>query len=628
MGNKRILLAHRDPGLEQQFRQALGESWQITPARTGPSALDCLKHSEYEVLVAGLDIEEVSGAELLNHVRRKHPSTVRFVVASEDEKGRVMKEVLGAHQFLACPLDVSVLKRTIERAMELDVWISNERMRTLVARVRSFPAVPAIYLELISALRNPNATTEDIGAIISKDMAITTKLLQVTNSAYFGLSSRITDPAQAVGILGFETVKSMVTAIKMLGHYDRVHLADGSIDQLWAHSTDVARSARQIALMHTGDSELAEVAYTAGLLHDVGKLILAANFDQQYRGAQSLSTKQGVPLWEVETEIFGATHGEVGAYLLGLWGLPVDLMEATALHHYPGCGTDRRFSALTAVHVANVLEYEVTSGKQDSPAPKIDMQYLEDIGVADCLDSWRTAVTNRDFSMQEIRTPKIPVASTNPEPVPVVVRSAPSLSEPPERDSDPQPVLPPLVPVHPASASNWRLFASAAAVFVLLLVGTVWHKTSSGRESVRTEKVITVAARQSAPNPSLASNPNPTAKTPARSSQDLATPVVPPNPPVAKAESEAPKVSTPPAAEPEAGPQPAPPVTTVPAPAKPSFPELKLQGIFFSADRPTAIVNGEMVSINDYLRGARVVQIATSNVVFEFAGQRKTLNIK
>ncbi|HTL17563.1 MAG TPA: response regulator, partial [Patescibacteria group bacterium] len=355
MSEKHILLADPDANTTEEFRQALGQEWTLQTVAKGAAALQELKTSAYDGLVVSLHLGDMTPAQLLNRVRNKYPKIVRFIVATEQDRKRVVKEVLGAHQFIIRPFDSQALKTTIKNALGSERWIENEQLQKLISRMRTLPAMPALYLEIVAALRSPNTTIDEVGSLIAQDMAITTKLLQVINSAYFGLPRTVTSPSEAISLLGFETAKSMVLGVKLLNQYDRIKTGEFSIDGLWQHCTDVAHNARRLVLLQTGDRTLAEEAFAAGLLHDVGKAVLAGNFGEQYAGAESLARKQELAVCEVEKEIFGATHGEVGAYLLSLWGLPNGVLEATALHHEPGRSADQSFTILTAVHVANAL---------------------------------------------------------------------------------------------------------------------------------------------------------------------------------------------------------------------------------------------------------------------------------
>ena len=376
MTANRMLIADADARAWDEFRQALGESWTVVGAASGGDALAAAQKQPFDVVVANYDLPEPGGAELLNQLRIAHPKSLRFIAADAALKDKIMCSATGCHQFLTVPFDRPMLKSTIERALEADYGMSDS-VRELVGRIRTFPTIPSLYLEVVNVLKNPNATTAEVGAIIARDMAMTTKLVQVINSAYFGLPRNITDPTEAVGLLGFETVKSLIMAVKLLSQYDKVKPVYFSIDQIWRHSMNVARTARDMALLETNDTQCSSNSYTAGLMHDLGKVILAANFDQEYNRVHDAARKQQMPLWAAEKAIFGATHGEIGAHLLTLWGLPPEVVKVAAMHHHPFRDKTRGFTPLTAVHVANVLEYEAAPDPDGLPSPVIDLTYLQ-----------------------------------------------------------------------------------------------------------------------------------------------------------------------------------------------------------------------------------------------------------
>ena len=438
MAGKRILFADADKTAFEEFCKAMGSQWQVAYVASGMAALTEMQNQPCDIVVACIDLPELDGAELLNHIRVSYPETIRFISAPADMKERVISSMVGGHQFLAKPFDPVTLPLTIERSISADYLIVNANMRELVGRIRTFPTIPSLYLEVIAALNNPDATTvRRSGAIVAKDMAMTTKMLQVLNSAYFSLPRSITDPAEAVGILGFETVKSLIMSVKLMSQYDKIKPVYFSIDAIWRHSTRVARIAREFTLVEIGDPTLSAAAYTAGLMHDLGKVILAANFDQQYSGAHALAKRQGLPLWDEEKDNFGANHGEIGAYLFGLWGMPQNIIEAAALHHHPIRAHEKTFSPLTAVHIANALEYEDNPGSDGLIVPVLDMDYLAELELVDRIDTWREALR-----------------STNEAPPRPAVRPAQAAPRNPHRQRRHQRLRPPQPPrpqSHPAS---------------------------------------------------------------------------------------------------------------------------------------------------------------------------------
>jgi HD-like signal output (HDOD) protein len=585
MQKKRILVADADAHTLEDFKLALGEAWEVTSVANGNAALAAMEQPQ-DVVVADLDLDEIDGVEFLNGVQATYPKTTRFILACEADRERMVKQVMGTHRFLGKPLDRSTLKNAIEGALALESWIPTNSIRELTGRIRTLPTIPTLYLEVQAALRSPDTTTDQVGAIIAKDMAMTTKLLQVLNSACFGLSRKITNPTEAVGILGFETVSSMVMTIKLLSQYDKVKPVYFSIDRLWRHSTEVARSAKQIALWQTDDAALAEMAFTAGLMHDIGKVVLAANFDEQYRGAQSLARKQGMELWEVEKEIFGATHGEIGAYLLGLWGMPLDLLEVAALHHYPTRSLSKNFTALTAVHVANALEREISADQDGLPVSKLDESYLAEIGVLENVPDWRAAVSKRDFTKS---ASKIRMAKSTAIIKPTAPSSVPN-SNPPAKIAERARFV---------WKTEWTYWAAGAAV-VLLVVACLSIELMTNRPE------LVQARSQPAPEKTVAK------LVPV---QPTATPSIPdPAPLLASVtSSNSTKVTATPA------------VATRPAPKESGFATIKLQGIFFSANHPSAIINGQRVERNDRVGDVLVKDITSSTVTLEYQKQRKTL---
>lgn len=430
MPEKRLLIADANARAWDEMREALGEAWVVVGAANCDAAMAELEKEAFTVVIANHELAGWGGAELLNRIRAANPRVLRFIAAEPAIKDKLMSNVLGGDRFLPLPFEVDAVKSAIDRAVAVDYGMSDS-VRELVGRIRSFPTIPSLYLEVVNALRDPDATTATIGGIIARDMAMTTKLLQMINSAYYGLSRRIVDPVEAVGILGFESVKSLIMTVKLLNQYDKIKPVYFSIDNVWRHSTNVARTAKVMAQLETNDDNISGAAYTAGLMHDLGKIILAANFDSLYHKAHNTARKEHVPLWDVEKQVFGATHGEIGAYLLALWGMPEEVVKVTANHHHPLRAGDTGFSALTAVHVANALEYEGSPEADGMPAAVIDCDYIQQLGVANRIDQWRFARRGPGQEMTRFIQKAQPAAAAAKSSSQTVILTTPS--RPPEK---------------------------------------------------------------------------------------------------------------------------------------------------------------------------------------------------
>jgi putative nucleotidyltransferase with HDIG domain len=244
---------------------------------------------------------------------------------------------------------------------------------------------------LVRELESPLCSAARLGRIIERDPSLTAKVLQYANSAAVGARREVTEAVDAVRLLGCEAVSSLALAVHAFSRLEAARLPSFSQKRLWEHSLAVAGAARAIASEERARAQ-GDESFTAGLLHDVGKLVLASNLPDWYGQAVELARAERLSDHEAEREVFGATHAEVGAYLLSLWGLPGAVVEAVAHHHEPRRAQAASFSALAAVHAANALLHEAeTHGRADA-APRLDVCFLQGLGLDEHLDAWRLAL--------------------------------------------------------------------------------------------------------------------------------------------------------------------------------------------------------------------------------------------
>lgn len=392
---KRILFVEDEPLLLELYVMMLSgerEKWEIATAGDGAAALQLMERSAFDVIVSDMNMPGMNGTELLTAVRTRYPTTSRIILSGLQDQQEVARCLGATHQFLAKPFEVRALKSTLARVGGLDSYLNDKKLQALVARVGSLPSFPSLYLEIIKELDSGTSSIDAIGEIIAKDPGMTAKILQIVNSVAIGLSRKVSSPAEAVQFIGLGTVRSLVLSAHIFSCFDRTRLKGFTMDRLWDHAFKTGTIARKIMLMERSDPSDADAAYTAGMLHDSGKLMLANNLPKQFEQAVALATERHEPLYEAELEVFGATHAGAAAYLLGLWGLPAPIVEAVAFHHTPARSDLRSFGPLAAVHVANVLEQEFSKAEPCGKASELDGAYLAAIGVEDRLDAWRAEV--------------------------------------------------------------------------------------------------------------------------------------------------------------------------------------------------------------------------------------------
>lgn len=267
--------------------------------------------------------------------------------------------------------------------------LANDPLKQIVGSLKTLPSVPELYRELTALLQSDDASLEQAAKIISKDMGMVAKILQVVNSPLYGLRSAVSAPSQAVALLGLDTIKSMVLCSKVFEQFDQTKIPFFSLDVLWLHGMTVGAHAKAIAKEAGADRNIQEETFTAGLLHDVGILILATNLPSQFTEMLAAMQQCGSFDWEAEQAALGCTHGELGGYLLGTWGLPDTIVEAVAFHHLPSRCTHSAFTPLAAVHVADVIEEEAESEARGLDPIPPDVDYLSACGLAGHLPVWR-----------------------------------------------------------------------------------------------------------------------------------------------------------------------------------------------------------------------------------------------
>jgi len=382
---KKILFVEDNEVLLELYGMLLeGErdQWQTTLAPDGETALKLLKQTTFDVVASDMQMPGMNGIQLLTEVRNLHPQTSRIIISGFTDQAEAADSLNCTHLFIPKPFDVKVLRATLARISSLDSYLKDEKLRGLAGKMRTLPSFPTLYIDIMREIESPNSSIQGIANVVAKDPAITAKILQVANSAAMGLPEKISDPAEAVQQLGMTTVRSLALSAQVYGNFAPGRVKAFSADTLWTHLMKCGDLARTIMRRERAEFAESEDAFTAGMLHDIGKLMLADSLPNEFAQALTLANDEQISLPEAEMEIFGATHAGLAAYLFGLWGLPASIVEAVAFHHTPEKSDHKKCSALTAVHVANALS-------DQSGTTFLNEEYLATIGVTDRLGDWR-----------------------------------------------------------------------------------------------------------------------------------------------------------------------------------------------------------------------------------------------
>jgi HD-like signal output (HDOD) protein len=288
----------------------------------------------FDVVVSDMRMPDMDGGELLQTVKAEQPHAVRLILSGHSDPVSVMRAVNRTHQYLAKPCDPEVLKATIDRALRLRELLADPVIHRLAGSVGTLPSVPSVYQELVACLQSPQSSVTEVGRIIGRDVAMTAKVLQLVNSAYFGLPRQVSSAERAAALLGLDTLMALVLGHGLFATTRLPAAATLHVAELWEHSLATAGAARRLAQALGFDTTLREQAFLAGMLHDAGVLLLAAGMPEAYTAAVAGGAGHAEES-ALERAAFGASHAEVGAYLLGIWGLPDPVVEAVAWHEVP-----------------------------------------------------------------------------------------------------------------------------------------------------------------------------------------------------------------------------------------------------------------------------------------------------
>ncbi|TVR99646.1 MAG: HDOD domain-containing protein [Rhodospirillales bacterium] len=389
----RILFVDDDPRVQQGLGRTLRymrERWDMAFADGPETAINALAQGPFEVVVTDMRMAGMDGADLLGWVRERHPEVVRIILSGYSDKEAVFRTVGPAHQYLAKPCEHEVLIQTIDRALTLRRKVASEEVRSLVAGVETLPSPPAHFAELIQALDSPTSSAASIAAIMSRDVAMVAQTLKLTNSAYFGLPVKVDSLMHAVQLLGVETIRNLALVVGFFRDY--VGDADtlGRMNTLSRRSLSIGELAAAIARQEGLPGSVTRQAEAAGVLSHVGTLLLMARWPERFGRAIELLEREGLGVADAEFRVFGSTHAEIGAYLLGLWGFTDPIVEAVAYHHSPSEHGSGELGPVALVHAAQYLcrVRSFDPSELDVPTSMLDVGYLTRLGVLDRLARW------------------------------------------------------------------------------------------------------------------------------------------------------------------------------------------------------------------------------------------------
>ncbi|MDF1750738.1 MAG: HDOD domain-containing protein [Alphaproteobacteria bacterium] len=392
-----VLVVDDEPNILQGLRRMMRskrDSWSMEFMEGGRQALDRLMDGPVDVLVCDMRMPDVDGTKVLAMAANLYPESIRIILSGHAETEAMLEGLAAAHQFLPKPCDSATIISAIEESLALRVLLPLDALRQLVGQFTILPTPSERYFQLIRELDYPSASAKSVGAALENDLGLSVLVLRLVNSPFFAIPHRITKCRDAVEMLGFDTIRALVTLSEFYLRADMDPAMVAESQALATESLRIASLARQIAKHMGCEAEAIENAATAGLLSHIGTSLLQLNRPLEFKQIMAKKEDQPISIADIEASVFGAGHGALGAYLIGIWGFPNAVVEAVAFHHHPSAAGRQERGPLAAVHLAQAFASAAESDFEEETErdgtsenaerlPIVDEAYLKAIGFHD-----------------------------------------------------------------------------------------------------------------------------------------------------------------------------------------------------------------------------------------------------
>lgn len=359
---QRVLFVDDEQAILEALRAVLRpqrREWDMVFALGGPAGVQEIENSKFDVVVTDMRMPIIDGATLLTRVKELQPHAVRLVLSGQTDAQTALKSVFTAHQFLAKPCDIEKLRNVVKRCCELNELLASDELKSLCGDVSVLPAAPTTYLAISKALGDPNSSISDVARIVEREPTLCAKVLQVVNSAFFGLPRAVSSVSQAATYLGTLALRDLALAMETIASSQtgKRTLPLTSYTAFQVNALAVGLLGRRF---FASERRRADDAFVAGMLRDMGHLVLAT------RPTTSDATSDH--------------HAGLSAYLLGLWGIPHSVLEAVAFHEQPERVEHDQIEVVDVVNLADALVSRLAPSPFQAP-PSLDTARLERLGL-------------------------------------------------------------------------------------------------------------------------------------------------------------------------------------------------------------------------------------------------------
>jgi len=394
MINKNILFVDDNEnvisGIQRQLRPYRGQ-WQFFFVNSGEKALQLMAEQAIDLIITDMIMPKMRGDDLLKKVSELYPSVVRIILSGDTDEAAFKSGLDIAHQYLSKPCRAETLREAIIHIFDVLACVQNPSIIAEMGDPKLLPSLPKIYHQLNAAITNENSSIAEIANILASDIMLSAKLLQVVNSAYFGVNRSVSSVVESINLIGLKNLNNLVLTAHVKNAFPVTSRAmDFFMEYVWEDANRTANLAKQIALSENQTEDRPDQAYVCGLLHNMGLLIFLSRGGDQLVRLMDQVKNTDIPVADLEMEIYGFTRSEAAAYILSLWRIPPRIIEGILFQHHPSASEYDGVSALTAVHVASsLLTHTELHGYERFFEMELDSHYLQRINKLERLSEWQ-----------------------------------------------------------------------------------------------------------------------------------------------------------------------------------------------------------------------------------------------
>jgi len=375
--NKSILFVDDEKAILNSIRREFFDSqYEIYTATSGKEALELLSENEINLIVSDMRMPEMDGYELLKKVKILYPSVIRLILSGFTDEKTAFKSIYNnlAKLFITKPWKKDDFRKAIDDVFKTEELLSNNTILKFVIEMGKLPTIPSILTEISEVVENDDQNMDKIVEIIESDITLSSEVLRIINSAFYGIkTASVKNAVLSLGLVNLKNIIATAEVFKLEHDFFNKNL-------IWEHS-NLANNILIELYNKVLNKKIPDYYKTAGLLHDIGKVAFFKIYNEEYDELYKSSENRGVEeISKLEKEKFNINHEELGGYLLKWWDIPYAIVESALYHHNPRLSSEENRELVSMIHIADYYSWKMIDKNYEV---KLYREVLDDYKISE-----------------------------------------------------------------------------------------------------------------------------------------------------------------------------------------------------------------------------------------------------